>query len=611
VIHNINLITKRIDSILEQTPKSYSIYKQLKVHREFLIESIDFLKNFNHTVAFIGKIGVGKTTAISKLLNLFDSNGRELLQTGGGRTTICEVEIRDSNHVSIEIEPYSNNEVEKYLEEFSLHIANKALETSKKREEPFTLSSEIERALRNMLKLKIKRFKDNGVIKRVDEAIELYNSYQSKDEFYLYLLKRINLSNRNIKKIAPQNLDDRAEWIKNNFKNINNGNNDSVSLPKKIVINYNKNYFNIPKINLSIVDTKGVDETANREDIEKQLKDSRTISVLCTSFNDAPDKVSTDIIRYMKESGLTKYISTRVIILVLDKAGEAESIIDLDEPDLEEGREIRKEQIESDLKNSLNLDNIKIVFFNSKEDNPQELSQILTDKILFLRKEHENQVKTIIQSLDEIERQVHTQLSLDALHRVKESILIWIKKANSIHCKLKKNFSSISETILDKGTHVSSVRACVNRNGQWHNLDYYKILADSSRYQAVRAFDKSKFELGYIISNMLEQKDLYSQKGILTSIQNILDKRVENMYQYAYEQGKKDYFDNLFFDYELWLNMQKEWGKGAGYKNRIKNHTEQWFLNQDYTYFDNKNSQELNQMWKNLLFEINSLINNK
>ncbi len=135
------------------------------------------------------------------------------------------------------------------------------------------------------------------------------------------------------------------------------------------------------------MDTKGVDETANRQDIENQLKDTRTISILCTSFNDAPDKVTTDILRYMKDSGLTKYISKRAIILVLDK----NSIVDLEELDLEEGREIRKEQIERDLKNSLNLDNIEIVFFNSKEDSSKELTSILTNKLLSLREEHKNQ----------------------------------------------------------------------------------------------------------------------------------------------------------------------------------------------------------------------------
>ena len=469
---NIDSVIDRIDLMLKTTPESYSTSKQLMVHREFLIESTNYLKNFNHTIAFIGKVGVGKTTALSKLLNLLDGNGNEVLQTGSGRTTVCEVEVRESNRVSIEIEPYSNEEIEKYLEEFHMHIENK---TSNKtsQSESFTLSSEIERALRNMLELKIRRFMENGKRKRVDDAVELYNKCNSKDEFYQELLHRIDLANRTTTELVATT-SDYKEWIRSNFEDINNGKNKNISLPKKIIINIDENPVNIPNINLSFLDTKGVDETVNRQDIENLLKDSYTISVLCTSFNDAPDKVNTGTLKYMKDSGLTKYISERIIILVLDKNGEAEAIPDLEEPDLEDGREIRKEQIEGDLKNSLGLEDIDIVFFNSKEDGTEELMSILTDKVLDLRKEHENKVKTIIESLDEIEKQIDTQLSSEALQRIRESVLVWIEDAKNIQCKLKKNFTHILDTIQDKGTHASVIRACVNRRGQWHNLDYYK-----------------------------------------------------------------------------------------------------------------------------------------
>ena len=606
---NIDSVIDRIDLMLKTTPESYSTSKQLMVHREFLIESTNYLKNFNHTIAFIGKVGVGKTTALSKLLNLLDGNGNEVLQTGSGRTTVCEVEVRESNRVSIEIEPYSNEEIEKYLEEFHMHIENK---TSNKtsQSESFTLSSEIERALRNMLELKIRRFMENGKRKRVDDAVELYNKCNSKDEFYQELLHRIDLANRTTTELVATT-SDYKEWIRSNFEDINNGKNKNISLPKKIIINIDENPVNIPNINLSFLDTKGVDETVNRQDIENLLKDSYTISVLCTSFNDAPDKVNTGTLKYMKDSGLTKYISERIIILVLDKNGEAEAIPDLEEPDLEDGREIRKEQIEGDLKNSLGLEDIDIVFFNSKEDGTEELMSILTNKVLDLRKEHENQVELIIELVDEIEKQIDTKLSSEAFQTIKNSVSVWIKEAKNIHCNLKKNFSHISKIILDKGTHPSSVRACVNRRGEWYSLDYYKILSDDSRYQSVKAFDESKNELSHIISNMLKQESLKYQKSTLISIQNVLEKRVEEIYEEAYAMGACVYEDDLYEDDNLWSNMIWEWGKGPGYKNRIANITEQWFLNQDYDAFDKEKSNILNSMWQELLIEINNLIENE
>lgn len=263
------------------------------------------------------------------------------------------------------------------------------------------------------------------------------------------------------------------------------------------------------------------------------------------------------------------------------------------------------------MQNSLNLNNIDVVFFNSKIDTPNKLNSTLVDKLDMLRKEHQNQVESIIDSLDDIERQTNTQLSQEALRRVRASISIWLEKAKDIRCNLKKNFSTISEVILDRGTHVSSVRASVNRHGQWHNLDYYKILSDSSQYQAVSSFDRYKDELYFIISNMLEQKDLSYQKGTLDSIKNILEKRVEEIYITAYNIGSNTYFKDLIQDIDFWNKMKREWGKGAGYKQRIANHSELWFLNQDYNTFDTQNSEILNNMWKNLLIEINELIEDK
>ncbi|MHC5830878.1 MAG: hypothetical protein ACYT04_86725, partial [Nostoc sp.] len=93
-----------------------------------------------YKIAFIGTIGQGKTTAICHLFNLITdlkvsktSGGKtedvtetkELLSTGAGRTTICEVIIKASEKTYIEIEPYTVDEMENLIIEFCEYIANK------------------------------------------------------------------------------------------------------------------------------------------------------------------------------------------------------------------------------------------------------------------------------------------------------------------------------------------------------------------------------------------------------------------------------------------------------------------------------------------------------
>ena len=121
-----------------------------------------------------------------------------------------------------------------------------------------------------MLDLKKKRLKENGKRIVIDSAIELFNQATSREHFYEILISRINLTNRTETELIS--LDSTQEWIKTNFKEINNGNNKKVSLPKKITLFFNKKSLTVPNVSISILDTKGVDETANRKDIENQLK---------------------------------------------------------------------------------------------------------------------------------------------------------------------------------------------------------------------------------------------------------------------------------------------------------------------------------------------------
>lgn len=83
---------------------------------------------------------------------------KELLATGAGSTTICEVVLRASEQTYIEIEPYKIDEMENLILEFCESIANKDVNVNKNNyesEEKIVIPQEIERAIRNMTELKI------------------------------------------------------------------------------------------------------------------------------------------------------------------------------------------------------------------------------------------------------------------------------------------------------------------------------------------------------------------------------------------------------------------------------------------------------------------------
>ncbi|MDJ0736212.1 MAG: hypothetical protein QNJ47_19475 [Nostocaceae cyanobacterium] len=139
----------------------------LKSKLERLEEIKKILSIEKYKIVFIGTIGQGKTTAICHLFNLISDfevsktigkktknviETKELLATGSGRTTICEVVLKASAKTYIEIEPYSIEEMESLIFEFCESIANKDSFDS---ERQVMISAEIERAIRNITGFKI------------------------------------------------------------------------------------------------------------------------------------------------------------------------------------------------------------------------------------------------------------------------------------------------------------------------------------------------------------------------------------------------------------------------------------------------------------------------
>jgi len=105
----------------------------------------------------VGEIGVGKTTAVCKQAGLVlnptapgDLKGM-MLDTGGGRTTLCDVHVQSGERFSIEAEPVPDEEIYRLVEEFCRSITTKADPTQPNTSAAdFKLPEEVERAIRVM-----------------------------------------------------------------------------------------------------------------------------------------------------------------------------------------------------------------------------------------------------------------------------------------------------------------------------------------------------------------------------------------------------------------------------------------------------------------------------
>lgn len=600
-----------IESLMTKLPEESATRKQLANHWELFDDAVSYLSNSDQRLAFIGNIGTGKTTAICHLLGLLDGE-EPILSTGSGRTTLCEVEISSGSQLEIEVTPHSEAEVKSYLTDFAQYLLSDITESDNS--ESFKLSAEVERALRNMLDLRTSRTK-NPEGKRIttDNAKNFAANYQSVELLTEGLLKRIDYTARHQTRFTSDDGVDQYEWLHTTFKAINSCTHPSVGLSKHIRILVPVKLFDDVDYSLSVVDTKGVDQTVNRADLDSCLTDNRTVSVLCCRFNEAPDKTMSGLLKLAKDAGLNHRIAKETVLLILDRESEAEKVIDIDEPvgDKTEGREIRAEQVVNDLRHTLQLDNLDVRFFDVKSDDPKQLNKLLVEKVSVLRGQYAQSIVDIEKAIVDIETELVSQSATAAKNQVKNTLEPWIKKAQGCSPALREYFLPLINDIKNKGTYAASVRASVNREGGWHNLDYYQLLATGARQQVVDQIGTLKDEFIVLIDNMLSQNELQPAYVLLKQLKQTTEKRLGDIYQKAFARGRAVYEEKLSSDSQLWNGLFQEWGMGPGYKGRVSGKSETWFHTKKYSEFESSVTSQVVEEWQRYVNEVRDMLGNE
>lgn len=371
----------KLSGASENNIPKYICINNLNSKLERLEEIEKILSIDKYKIVFIGTIGQGKTTAICHLFNLISDfkvsktiggrtkdviETRELLSTGSGKTTICEVIIKASKKTYIEIELYTVDEMENLLFDFCDSIANRDNTQS---EDKIIISTEIERAIRNVIQLNIfsKTVYDGDEkdILRTDPAKELL------DKSGVELLKKTALNNANIEaktttKIEFGNHNNEQEWIKNTFAAINNVQLKEFAIPRKIYLYLSDNILSGSNLSQfdSVVDTKGLDENPIRKDLQKYIDSQDTICLFVTPFSNAPEANISKLIGYHLTSK-SKEFHHRFVTLVLPRKNEPERVHGSDE-DRDLGIKIRQDEVQATFK-KLNLDFFpkNILFYDS------------------------------------------------------------------------------------------------------------------------------------------------------------------------------------------------------------------------------------------------------
>ncbi len=581
----IESLKKQIEEYL-QSPISDEVAHQLNCHKNDINRILDELSQSTFTAAFIGKIGVGKTSAICKAASLQygeANNGVvDILKTGAGRTTVCEVRIEYAPEVSIKIETLPHDEVKQFVRNFADFVWNKSNKNISDEEEGGNLlSEELTRCIRNMLGLTIEKKKqEDGKWKSFDKAIEFSKDCESIDQVNDLMYECLALDTRTETELYPNPSESKnwQAWLKDNFAKINDGKNKYVSIPSQITI-YGPFPLERNGYKWNVIDTKGIDSFIHREDIRKILDTEEIFPIICSSFVDAPDADCRAIYDLGVKLNLGGRVERDVILLILDK-DESDKVADIDEDVTDSkdkkslGRSIREEQVVTSISHAYKI-HPNVLIFDSKNDSESDIWQALEDRKNAYFNDKSYVLKRLVSASQELlstefEKVSAFQGDIAALKSE------WRKSADS----KSPNWDNLGEDIKDEfnKSHHRTLAASIDRKGDFYNLNVYEAINQYARSKAVLFCKNEIDELKARLSSLREKHSEFANQ--ISSQEHDFANQFNDFASQVGQVSKEYWIKQVQTCFSIWTEMMNEWGRGAGYKERVIQHWTNWLTSE-------------------------------
>ena len=452
--------------------------RQLDESASELEQAARLVRQTEHKIAFVGDIGVGKTTALCRAIGLEVPSGmlgepasaREptsALEAGRGGTTICEVRVVNGSDYGLVVEPRSESELHREVREFAHYL----MPTPESQRDGETgVSKEVERAIRNMSGLTRPRRRGTAGERPVDPARNLAERLGDENVLAAEIWGRMGIPNRTRRELQFADADaEPLRWLHDNFRRVNNGRHPEFSLPSRIDVTVPSRILGAETLSISIVDTKGIDGVAERGDLETHLNEPNTVAALCTSFNNAP---AVSVQQLLARAVRAKFpdIEAKTAVLVLAHPGDALGM-KYDDGDLvdevSEGYDLKRDQAELQL-SAADLPSVCVAFFNAREDDVRQFNSFLLELVAGLREMHRGRLEDVILGTMELVENYENEQARAVQRQAARRLTVWLENNRQVGRFSEPLEGSLFQAI-DRA-YASSLRASVRRNGNWPNL---------------------------------------------------------------------------------------------------------------------------------------------
>lgn len=581
----------QIEEFAANEDRPWPLKRQLERQRSAIRHSAAYLTRTNHQIAFIGEVGVGKSTAISFLYSLLEPAApdgkrmeRVVLETGGGHTTLCEVNVRRGPSHGIVVQAQAGSEMRNLVADFCASTWHRRPGTELEKGEKVGVSEEVQRALRNMSGLTVKRDRgsDGRNIYR-DQAVELAQECSSEEEFRARVMERVRLDARTRREIWVEETKSRGamQQLRAMFRDVNNGRLNDVPLPASIDIIIPGFGGEVTGLTVSVIDTKGMDEITVRADLDARLKDARTHVVLCSTFNQAPSTSTQLLLEHLRNAHGVPLDAGKVSILALPRPGEALGVKDdagESAIDDEDGYNLKREQILRQLGAAEDgtISGVPIFFFNAHDDQPQKVRGEIHGQVVRLRQTFEERLLGECAAADEVIQNHEKQAFTMAVQEVANRLATFLDAHRSLPTRVRPAHQEMTNALAEV-RYASTIWAMTRRNGEYYNFSVsHHVGAGGAKDAMLRS--KNWFErLQGILDTLKKDADLALASKTILQIEASAGVWRRKFAEASRAAAVEVFREPLENDQKLWHDCVRQWGAGAGFKGRVSRILADWF----------------------------------